>query len=267
MKTVPTMLASLRAPRAVLLATAASACVSAGCATTTSERTLTPPNVIVAPYDGTQEVLWAVVPLRNESGTTLIDGYEVTDQIILAIEEARGLRSVPLNRVIETMRALKMQSVRSPADALKLAEALGADGVLVGSVTAYDPYNPPKLGIALALYGRTGAMAGHAADSPDPRVIATSPSEYKPFPGSQFAERPLSVASEVLDAANHQVLMDVRTYAQGRHDDRSALSWEVYLASMERYTRFAAHHMVDRLVQQEWLRLTKQAGSQAQPPH
>jgi hypothetical protein len=239
-----------------------------GCASSTNERQLTAPRMIVAPYDTSRgETLWAVAPLRNESGTSLVDTFQVTEKLVLAIEESRGLRCLPLNRVLETMRAMELSAIRTPSDARMLADALGVDGLIVGSITSYDPYNPPKLGLSIGLFARPGAMGTPATGSmSDPRTLASRPREYEPFPGSQVADRPVTVVSSMLDASNHQVLMDIRTYAQGRHDDRSALGWELYLQSMDRYTQFAAHHVVDRLVQNEWLRLTNEAGAQAQAP-
>lgn len=237
-----------------------------GCESTQNDRALIPPRVLVAPYDSVSgETLWAVAPLRNESGTTLIDGFEITDKVILAVEEVRGLRCLPLNRVLETMRSLELTSVRTPDDARMLANALRVDGLIVGSVTAYDPYSPPKIGISLALYATPGSM--RASSDVDPRTLSVQPTDSSSAPIASGSRSPASVVSTVLDGANHQVLMDVRTYAQGRHDDRSALGWEVYLASMDRYAQFAAHHVVDRLVQNEWLRLTNDAGRQAQAPH
>lgn len=261
MTTAPNMLARALFPAAVVLVALAAL---TGCDSAPKERTLAAPNVLVAPYDTSRgETLWAVAPLRNESGTTLLDPLLMTDKVILATEEVRGIRCLPLNRVIEAMRSLEIPIVRTPEDARRLATALGADGVLVGSITAYDPYNPPKLGLTLALYTRDTAPGG--GQSLDTRALASSPTDPTAT-NAWSGSRPATVVSELLDGANHQVLMDVRAYAQGRHDDRSALGWEVYLASMDRYEQFAAHHTVDRLIQNEWLRLTNEAGRQVQAP-
>lgn len=259
MTTAPNMLA-----RTCALAGAALVVITAliGCDGGSKDRALAPPQVLVAPYDTSRgELLWAVAPLRNESGTTLADPLAITDKVILAVEEVRGIRCLPLNRVIEGMRSLEMPAVRTPDDARRLAAALGAEGVLVGSITAYDPYNPPKLGLALALHSAGGSADARSLDT---RSLSTSPTDP---PARWTGDRPTTVVSELLDGANHQVLMDVRAYAQGRHDDRSALGWEVYLASMDRYAQFAAHHTVNRLIQSEWLRLTNEAGRQAQAPN
>jgi len=73
-----------------------------------------------------------------------------------------------LNRTIAAMRALRMSDLKSPAEVRQLASELGVDGVIVGSITAWDPYDPPKLGIALARAHKARLIGLCAADSPMP---------------------------------------------------------------------------------------------------
>ncbi|HYE60988.1 MAG TPA: hypothetical protein VD997_03240 [Phycisphaerales bacterium] len=217
------------------------------------EPPLTAPRKIVAPYDVSRgEVLWAVVPLRNESGTSLVDIGAVSDKVVAAAEEVEGVRCVPLNRTIQAMNVLGYTSLRSPAEARSLAQAMGVDGVLVGSVTAYDPY-VPTLGLALALYARPGSMAP-GREPLDPRTLATKGTDAPAMTWSRD-EGPVAVISQHLDAKNHQVQMDVRSFAQGRLKGPTALGWRRYLASMDLYCEFGAYHAVDELIQQEWVRL------------
>lgn len=223
-----------------------------GCAKST-EQPLVAPRALVAPYEGDgAEVLWAVVPLANESGTTDADRSMVNDHLVAAIEEVQGLRCVPLNRTIAALRGLKMDGVRSPGDVRRLADAMGVDGVIVGAVTAYDPYTP-AIGLSIALYARPGSLTRATPDI-DPHTLASRPAEIG-SPRGALRDAPVATASENLDAKNHQVLMDLKSYATGRHDQPSALGWKRYTASMDLYTQFAAYHVVDRLLQSEWVRL------------
>jgi hypothetical protein len=227
----------------------------AGCAQ--KEPRLKAPQVLVSPYDASRgEVLWAVVPLRNESGTTIADTYLVSDKVVAAASQVRGVRCLPLNRTIGAMRSLEMTELTNPADAEKLAKALGADGLIVGSITTYDPYNPPKLGLALALYTRPGLVTNRPAanSGTDTRKLTFQPTDYQYFPRSAHQDAPASVVSEFLDGKNHQVLMDVQAYAEGRHDERTALGWRRYLASMDLFSEFGAWHSVNRLLEHEWIR-------------
>lgn len=220
--------------------------VAWGCA---GEReALTTPRVLESPYAAASgDRLWAVAPLRNESGTSAADVLRIGDALASAITEVRGLRALPTNRVLDAMRALEIGVIDHPSQAAALAEALGVDGLLLGSVTWYDPYDPPALGISLALYVREGAVGGDL----DPRVLTRQATEYDYFPLSSRGSGPASSVALHLDGRNHEVLSEVRGYATGRHDAGGAYGWKRYLASMDLYERFAAHHAIDRLLRME----------------
>lgn len=238
---------------------AALGCLVSACAR--HETVLTPPQRTVAPYPtGGVDVLWAAAPLRNECGTSDPDIAALSDKLVAALEEVEGVRTVPLNRTIEAMRALGLdQGLKAPADARKLAQAMGVDGVVVGSLTAWDPYTP-TLGLTLGLIARPGAMREESPKPLDPHDLAASGTGQQPAP-ERFSDRPLSSVSEHLDAKNHQVLLDVKTYANGRSDPESALHWERYTKSMALYEEFAMHYAVGRLIQSEELRLAKAGAS------
>lgn len=252
-------------PRALLISSLVCAAAISGCNSGSGQAELVPPELLVAPYDTSRgEVLWAVAPLGNESGVSTVDTDMVADALASKIDEARGIACLPLNRTIAAMRSRGMRSVRTPGDARTLATALGVDAVLVGNITAYDPYDPPKLGLSLALYSRQR----QGSDEFDPVKLKTSFSDYGQVTRSQFADRPAAVVTEHLDGANHEVQMELRRYASGRHDHGSALGWRSSLASMDLYTEFAAHFAVSRLLEQERLRLGQPSGtvSEAQAP-
>ena len=126
----------------------------------------------MSPYGGRRVV--AVAPLRNESGSLHVDALRLTDQLAAEVARVRGLDTVPVNRVLATMRSLEMSGIDSPADAHRLRERLGVDGLVVGSITAYDPYDPPTLGLAVELYrgDRDPGGTGHGLD---PRELSRAP--------------------------------------------------------------------------------------------
>jgi hypothetical protein len=249
MTTVQTMLART----AVMLLIAAGALPGAGCAPK-GER-LEPPEVLVAPYDTSKgDVLWAVVPLGNESGVSIVDTFMVSDALVNKVDEARGLACLPLNRTIAAMRSRNMSAVRSPAEARAIANLLGVDGLIVGSVTAYDPYNPPKLGLKLALFSREsdgGVM------SVDPIRLQMAYTDASKTQRTRYEDKPIATLSEHLDGANHEVQMEAMRYAVGRSQPGSALGWRRVLASMDLYTEFSAQVAVGRLLEQERLRLAQ----------
>jgi hypothetical protein len=216
------------------------------------------PHALVAPYDNSRgDVLWAVAPLRNEVGTSIIDVYQVSDKIVAAASQVQGVRCLPLNRTIAGMRSMNIQELSSPEEAQKLATLLGADAIIVGSITEYEPYNPPRLGLALALYSRPGLLDKGGGAQIDTRQLTYQPTDYHYFPRSTYKDAPESVVSEFLDGKNHQVMMDVQGYAAGRSDPSSAMAWRRYLASMDLFCEFGAWHCVNRLLEHEWIRVAR----------
>ncbi len=234
--------------RLLTAALAAASVILAGCA---GKPDLVAPEVLVSPSAGSaRPQVWAVAPLANESGTSAVDSLMVTDAIIARAAEARGLAVLPLNRTLGAMRALRMNAVRSAGDARQLAAALGADAIVVGSITAYDPYDPPTIGLMLGVYssGFSGS-AGLDATALQKQGSDATASRHAGFD----PDAPRVVISEHLDAHNHEVLINLRRYAEGRHDPKTALGWRQYTASMELYTEFAAYWSVYRLLQEERL--------------
>jgi len=223
---------------------------------------LTPPQPLLAPYDASRGgVAWAVVPPRNESGTTTVDSLAVGDALVAAVEEVRGIRCVPLNRTIEAMRSLKLNTITSGKEARILAKALGVDAVLVCSITAFDPYTP-EMGLTAGLFARQGALGtGAEPESVNSREISAQTIDKHPDENLSFGDRAVAITSDNFDARNHQVQADVMTYASGRVRGKSALGWRKYLVSMSGFTEFAVYRTVSELLKQEWIRVGGTAAS------
>lgn len=227
-----------------------------GCASRDTDR-LVAPSVTVAPYDSIQGgILWAVAPIRNESGTSLIETADLTDRLVAACAQVQGVRVLPANRTAEAMRALGMRQISSSADAKRVAARMGADAIVIGSVSAYDPY-VPTLGLSLALFTRPGSPIDETTRAGDPRALTMQTSERAPTRRAAMPDAPASVVSEHFDGKNHQVLIEVRNYANGRSDHSSALNWKRYVASMPLFEEFCSAAAVERLVQSEWLRVSR----------
>lgn len=256
MTTVQTMLGTCRAGLALIAALWMIAGFLSGCSGNDAR---VPPQVLVAPYDSSQgEALWAVVPLANESGVSFADTDLVADALVAKLDEARGIACLPLNRTIAAMRARGMTALRSPGDARMLANTLGVDALVIGSITAYDPYSPPKLGLTLAVF----AKENRPSDGVDPMKLQTAYTDQDPKVRTQYLDRPIAAMSEHYDGANHEVQLALQRYAAGRHEPASALGWRGMLASMDLYVEFAAYQAVSRLLELERLRLAQPAEAQ-----
>lgn len=210
---------------------------------------LTAPRELTAPYEtAAGEAVWAVLPLRNESGTSAADPLKISDALVAAADQVRGVRALPMNRTLAALRELELTARFTPADLDRLARHLGAHGLVTGSVTDYDPYTP-RLGLALALHQGIG---GIIAPTVDPDGLARQVTEEQLQVNTRA---PVAVVAETLDGMNQGVQAHVKSYAEGRSDPDSALGWKRYLASMDLFTEFAAWRMVEELVEREWARV------------
>jgi hypothetical protein len=215
----------IRPSRVAAALALAAVAVLTGCA----ER-LKDPALIVTPYEDNR--LWGVAPFSNESGASVVDGAAIADSFMMQAQQVDRIDVVPVNRVIAAMRAGELSEVRSYADAQTLMRMLGLDGLVVGTVTAYDPYRPMKLGLAVGL---------------DPRALTRS-TRGEPEFGEVGRPGPVAAAAGVFDAANHQTIQRLEAYAAGRVEPESALGQDIYLVSMEWYTRFVCHRLLDDLL-------------------
>jgi hypothetical protein len=105
---------------------------------------------------------------------------------------------------------------------------LKCDALIVPTITAYDPYNPPKLGAALQLFQATPEANGNAGKPP-----------------AVFFQ-----AVGMFDAANGSVRARCLSYASGRNDPRSPLGPNEYLENMERYCGFVYDELAADLLRQ-----------------
>jgi len=215
---------------------------------------------LAAPYASRR--VWAVAPLRNESGSLHADGLMFADRFARALENAQGLDTLPVNRTLEAMQALRMEQITSPAEAMQLMHALGADGLVVGTLTAYDPYDPPKVGIAMELYLNRDV---EALEMLDPRLLAEAAVDPSPRRTSPQRRQPVSVASAFLDAADPMVRQQLKRYAVDRgkaNDPRFKLfteqddHWRLYRISIDLYAEFVGYEMSRRLLDVERQRLS-----------
>lgn len=212
------------------------------------------PERLSAPYGDRQ--VWAVAPLRNESGSLHADGFKAADQLAQRLETVMGLDTLPVNRVLAAMQSLQMQSVTSTEDAIKLRSLLGADGLVVGTITAYDPYDPPKLGLAIELYIDPRRDSFRVTDI---RKLVRAATDQMSLPAMpQRPSQPVSVVSGFYDASDPAVRQKLHRYAAqrtGQDEDDPAQGWRLYQIDMDLYTEFVTYLVSQRLLRVEQERL------------
>jgi len=231
---------SAKSMQALVLATA----LLGGLALAGCQPTLTNPSGLDSP--GSAYQLWGVAPFINESGVSEIDTPRMADVFTAEAQQVSGVHTVPVNRVIGAMRTLGVRHVTSHAEAVTILRMLDLDGLVVGTITAYDAYRPLELGMAVQIYRRppTGDWDGLDARELTRSTGATAHRAST----SQF---PVAQAAGVFDASNHGTLAQLEHFATGRSDPDSAYGVEIYQISMERFAHFVCYQLLDDLLSQQ----------------
>jgi hypothetical protein len=209
---------------------------------------------------GMRRQVWAVAPVLNLSGEKNVDPILQADLLFQQLQQVEGLTVIPVNRTAEALSAMHWEKVQSEQQAQTVCEMLGCDGLIVATVTAYDPYNPPKLGASLQLFRRQVATAQPAA-AISPRDMARQAA-----PMQRPTTMPASGLVQVVgmyDAQNGSVQSAVKRFAQGRNDPLGPYAAKEYLVNMDRYTGFVYHVMIADLLNSPRLWRSTQQGAGA----
>ena len=200
---------------------------------------------------GMRRQVWAVAPAINLSGEQSVDALLQADILFGQLQTIRGLTVIPVNRVAQVFAALRLEKVQSADQAAVVCDLLGCDGLIVPTVTTFDPYSPPKFGCSLELFGKPRNFAVPQNVDPRDLVREATPSPTSGMTGAQQAmERSGSFAQSVgiFDSANGSVRAAVLDYAVGRNDPQGPLGAKEYFVNMDRYCGFAYHALLQDLV-------------------
>lgn len=205
----------------------------------------------VSPYNEPRSL--AVTVFMNQSGSDALDTVVVTDEFYTELQQVPGLEVVPVNRVLAAMDELHMPAVRSPDDAVRLADHLDVDGVIVGAVTRYDPYWPPIMGMAVQLYGRVQPEKTEVAEEkpqppPQPWDFSRMPTPFSL--GDTHPLKPQAMVMRIYDAGRDDVIGRLKAYSRERGGDATPMQWRKQ-ATRRNYLRFVAHEMIGELLAQE----------------
>ena len=222
---------------AILALIAAACLLSGGCAAEPygRERTLALP--------GPDQKVWAVAPVINLCGQSGVDPVLQADLLFQQLQTIQGLTVVPVDRVAQVYAANGIEQVQTAEQARAVIDALGVDGLVVMTVTQFDPYNPPKFAGAMQLFQRPPE---HATAGPDPQLLdrAATPGPDESLP---YKNDFLQVVG-MFDAANGSVRDAVSAYARGRHEPAGPMGAKEYFVSMDRYCGFAYYRLAESLL-------------------
>jgi hypothetical protein len=93
----------------------------------------------------------AVAPFFNQSDEATVDGRQFALAYFGELQSVPGYEVVPLGVVEEAMLDHQIDLSRA-GEARRLGRILGVDAVVIGSVTDYDPYYPPRCGLRVEWY-------------------------------------------------------------------------------------------------------------------
>lgn len=177
-----------------------------------------------------------VAPVINLSDSSEWDPVKVTDIVAQEFSARPNTTVVPVNLVLASLARRGKTSVRSPADAVALATEFGADATVVTAVTAFQPYDPPLMGLVMQWY---------AAIPPAPEE-GSGPAEHKhgaePDRTAAAAARslPRFQVQRVFNAADHETRADIKRFAGRRDGLQSPYEWQVVLKSQELFVRYCS---------------------------
>ena len=105
--------------------------------------------IIHNPFPQLQKV--AIAPFFNLSTEPTVDGRKFALAYFAELQTVPGFEVVPLS-VVEAAIIDNQVNLANPEEARRLANILGVDAVVIGSVTDYTPYYPPRCGMRVEWY-------------------------------------------------------------------------------------------------------------------
>jgi len=154
----------------------------------------------------------AVAPFFNLSDEPTVDTRQFAAAYYNELQSVPGFEVVPVGVVEQVMRQQNL-SLNNPEDARRLAQVLGVDAVVIGAVTDFSMYRPPRCGLTVEWYGANpcfhpippgyGLPWGTPAEAeiPEPLIfeaemalakaqMATQTPSYQPLPVEPPAAEP-----------------------------------------------------------------------------
>ncbi|HEY0007578.1 MAG TPA: hypothetical protein VGB55_02545 [Tepidisphaeraceae bacterium] len=195
---------------------------------------------------GQQAQVWAIAPVINLSGQPGVDAIIQADLLYQQLQTVQGLTVVPVDRVAQVYIASSIDQIQTPDQAMAVMELLGCQGLIIATVTQYDPYNPPKMGVALQLFRKDSITPQAPLPNPHELVRAGAPPVETPMPQNPDFVQVIGM----YDAANGSVRDAVIDYASGRHEPAGPMGEREYFNSMERFAGFAYFTLIEDLLVQ-----------------
>jgi hypothetical protein len=186
---------------------------------------------------GLQTDVWAVAPAINLSGHSEVDPILQADLLYQQLQSVHGLTVVPVDRVVQVYQGLNIERISSLEQAALVCDILQVDAIIVPTVTAYDPYTPPKMAASLALFRKPTDYV---------RPVATD--ALSPSGRPKGGKADLKQAVGMYDAADGSTRKSLQIFAEGRTDPNGPMAEREYFLSMDRYSGYVYHQLIADLL-------------------
>lgn len=104
----------------------------------------------------------AVLPFFNQSSEPTVNGEQVAESYYAALQAIPGFEVLPVG--VTKAQWLRYSLVhgepRSGEEFQRLAREMGVEAIVVGSVTDFDPYYPPRMGMTVHWYAANEGFHG-----------------------------------------------------------------------------------------------------------
>lgn len=162
-----------------------------------------------------------VLPFGQESGVQA-DCNKVRDAFVAELQKLRRFEVVPLPSDASENEQLNrsLSRGRVSSDALvRLCNRYAVDGVFLGTVTTFRPYQPQQMGM------RTQLVSVHSG-------------------------APIWAVDAIYDTTERTTISDLRHFVEHtQRDDGNLHNWEMNLISPQKFTSFVAHRFVGTWVE------------------
>lgn len=159
----------------------------------------------------------AILPFANQSKEPTIDGDAIALAYYNELQAVRGFEVMPVGVARRLVQGSGMQ-LHTADDFQKLAKFMGVDAIVVGSVTEYTPYYPPRIGLAVNWYAANPSFhpappgyglpwgTPHEEDIPEELLFDAEFALAREQLGTQTPHVDLPVVPDAAPAA-HQVIV------------------------------------------------------------
>jgi len=187
---------------------------------------------------GSAGEVWAIGPAVNLTGHREVDPILQADLLFHSLQAVKGLTVIPVDRVAQAYAGLNIDRVETPDQAALICDLLGADALVIPTVTAFDPYTPPKMAASLALFRKP-------RDYVRPRGMSLEDmAQHKGSGGPVVFKQSVGI----FDAGDGSVRENLEKYADGRSDPNGPMAAREYFLSMDRYSEFVYHQLIANLL-------------------